>query len=141
MKLSQDLEQAVTIPITKADQNGAASSGYSGLPHNVSLNSEDTERTFAFMATSDTDNDNGESVKLTFGTLPASILEGTIKETVVSITDDDLPGSVTVCFEQSSFTAAEGSSETVKVKLDTDPERSVTILLTKTPQGGASNSD
>ena len=129
------------IPITKADQNGATSSDYSGVPESVTFNSGDTEKTFTFMATQDTDNDDGENVKLTFGTLPASISEGTIKKTVVSITDDDLPGSVTVSFEQSSFTVGEGSSETVKVKLDTDPERSVTILLTKTPQGGASNSD
>ena len=141
VRLSQDPEHAVMIPITKADQNGATRSDYSGVPENVTFNSGDTEKTFTFMATQDTDNDDGENVKLTFGTLPASISEGTIKETVVSITDDDLPGSVTVSFEQNSFTVAEGSSETVKVKLDTDPARSVTILLTKTPQGGASNSD
>ena len=141
VKLSQDPEQAVTIPITKADQNGATNSDYSGVPENLTFNSGDTEKTFTFMAIQDTDNDDGENEKLTFRTLPANISEGTIKETVVSVTDDDLPGSLTVSFEQSSFTVAEGSSETVKVKLDTDPERSVTILLTKTPQDGASNSD
>ena len=141
VKLSQDPEHAVMISITKADQNGATRSDYSGVPENVTFNSGDTGMTFTLKATLDTDNDDGENVKLTFGTLPASISEGTIKETVVSITDDDLPGSVTVSFEQSSFTVAEGSSETVKVKLDTDPERSVTILLTKTPQDGASNAD
>ncbi len=93
------------------------------------------------MATRDTDDGNGESVKLTFGTLPASISEGNIKETVVSITDDNMPGSLAVSFEQSSYSVAEESRETVRVKLDTDPQRSVTIRLPKTPQDGASNSD
>ena len=43
--------------------------------------------------------DDGESVKLTFDTdnLPTGVTEGTTKETVVSITDDDVP-SVTVEF-------------------------------------------
>ncbi len=32
VKLSQDPELVVTIPIMKSNQNGAASSGYSGIP-------------------------------------------------------------------------------------------------------------
>ena len=44
----------------------------------------------------------------------------------VTITDD-APETVTVSFEQGSYTVAEGSSVTVKVKLDADPERTVTI--------------
>ena len=36
---------------------------------------------------------------------------------------------------------SEGSSVTVTVKLSADPERSVTIPLTKADHGGASNSD
>ena len=35
--------------------------------------------------------DDGESVKLTFGTLPTGVTEGTTKETTISITDDDVP--------------------------------------------------
>ena len=101
----------------------------------------DTEKSFTFTATADDDNDDGESVKLTFGsTLPTGVTEGSTKEAVVSITDDDVP-SVTVSFEQGSYTVAEGSSVTVKVKLSEDPERTVTIPLTKANQDGASNSD
>ena len=59
---------------------------------------------------------------------------------MVSITDDDVP-SVTVSFEQGSYTVAEGSTVTVKVKLDADPERTVTIPLTKAGQDGASSAD
>ena len=49
--------------------------------------------------------------------------------------------SVTVSFEQSSYTVAEGSSETVKVKLSADPERTVEIPISITNMDGASSSD
>ena len=78
-------------------------------------------------------------MKLTFGsTLPAGVTEGTTNESVVSINDDDLPADVDVEFEQSSYTVAEGGTVTVKVTLSEDPERTVTITITKTDQGGAS---
>ena len=117
----------MTIPLTKEGQGGATSADYSGVPANVVFNASDTEKSFTFTATADDDNDDGESVKLTFGsTLPAGVTEGSTKEAVVSITDDDLP-SVTVSFEQDSYTVAEGSTVTVKVTLSEDPERTVTI--------------
>ena len=85
--------------------------------------------------------DDGESVKLGFGSsLPTGVTTGSTDETTVSITDDDVP-SVTVSFEESSYTVAEGGSETVKVTLSADPERTVTIPITTTNQGGATASD
>ena len=139
--LSEDPERTVTIPISKANQDGASSADYSGVPANVVFNASDTEKSFTFTATADDDNDDGESVKLTFGsTLPAGVTEGSTKEAVVSITDDDVP-SVTVSFEQDSYTVAEGSTVTVKVTLSEDPERTVTIPLTKEGQGGATSAD
>ena len=139
--LSEDPERTVTIPMTKANQDGASNSDYSGVPANVVFNASDTEKSFTFTATADDDNDDGESVKLTFGsTLPAGVTEGSTKEAVVSITDDDVP-SVTVSFEQDSYTVDEGSTVTVKVTLSEDPERTVTIPMSKANQDGASNSD
>ena len=140
VKLDADPERSVTIPITKTDQSGATSSDYSGVPSSVTFNSEDTEQTITFSAATDGDNDDGESVKLGFGTLPTRVSAGTPSEATVSITDDDLP-SVNVSFEQASYAVAEGSSVAVKVVLNADPERSVTIPITKANQGGASNSD
>ena len=111
------------------------------MPGNVTFNSGDTEKTFSFAAaTQDTADDDGESVKLGFGTMPAGVTEGTTKESVVSITDDDVP-SVTVSYEQATYTVTEGSSVTVKVKLSADPERTVTIPVTKANQGGATSAD
>ena len=57
-----------------------------------------------------------------------------------NITDDDVP-AVTVSFEKGSYTVDEGSTITVKVTLSADPERTVTVPLTKTERGGASSAD
>ena len=140
--LSADPERTVTIPIVKTDLGGASNSDYSGVPDNVIFNSGDTSKSFTFKAESDSVDDDDESVKLTFGmTLPTGVGEGTTNETVVSITDDDLPADVDVEFEQGSYTVAEGSTATVKVTLSEDPERTVTIEIDKANQNGASSSD
>ena len=111
------------------------------MPANVVFNSGDMEKEFTFAATADSIDDDGESVKLTFGSLPMGVSEGSTKETVVSITDDDLPADVDVEFEQGTYTVAEGSTVTVKVTLSEDPEQTVTIPLTATGQDGASSDD
>ena len=139
--LSIDPERTVTIPLTATDQGGASSDDYSGVPANVVFNSGDTEKEFTFAATADGIDDDGESVKLTFGSLPTGVSGGSTKETVVSITDDDLPADVDVEFEQGTYTVAEGSTVTVTVTLSEDPEQTVTIPLTVTDQDGASSSD
>ena len=139
--LSEDPERTVTVPLTKTDQDGASSADYSGVPASVEFAPGETEQTFTFTAASDSDNDDGESVKLTFGnTLPTGVSAGNTDEAVVTITDDDVP-SVHVSFEQGTYTVAEGSLVTVKVTLNADPERTVTIPITTTDQDGASGAD
>ena len=108
VNLSADPERTVAIPITKANQGGATSADYSGVPATVTFNSGDTSKTFDFTATADAVDDDGESVRLGFGTLPARVSAGSPKETTVSITDDDDPG-VTVSFGAATYTAAEGA--------------------------------
>ena len=72
--LSEDPERTVTVPLTKTDQDGASSADYSGVPASVEFAPGETEQTFTFSATQDQDNDDGESVKLTFGNnLPRSV--------------------------------------------------------------------
>ena len=140
VQLSVAPERTVTVPINKAPQGGATTADYSGVPTSVTFNSGDTEKTFSFAAATDSVDDDGESVKLTFGTMPTGVTEGTTKESVVSITDDDVP-AVTVSFEQGTYTVAEGSSITVKVQLSVAPERTVTVPINKAPQGGATTAD
>ena len=56
----------------------------------MTFNSGETDVSFTFQATDDAVDDDGESVKIEVGTpLPSIIREGTQRETVISITDDD----------------------------------------------------
>ena len=138
--LSAAPEREVTIPIATTDEGGASADDYSGVPESLTFARPRRRKSFTFTAAQDAVDDDGESVQLTFGTLPAQVTEGTTGEAVVSITDDDVP-SVTVSFGQSSYTAAEGSTVEVSVTLSADPERTVTIPITKAGQDGATSAD
>ena len=140
VSLSANPERSVTIPITATGQGGASSADYS-VPANVTFNDGETEKTIAFMATEDTDDDDDESVKLGFGTsLPDRVTAGTRTETTLNIGDDDDP-AVTVQFDQSAYTVAEGGTQSVTVTLSADPERTIIIPITPTPQGTVSAAD
>ena len=145
VKLSADPERTVTVLIRKAEQDGASSADYSGVPADVTFNSGDTEQRFTFAATDDSVDDDGESVKLTFGMLPTGVSAGTITESVVSITDDDATTppirSVQVSFGGDAYVVPEGSSVEVTIYLSNDPERTVTIPITKVNQDGATVAD
>ena len=132
--LNADPERTVIIPITNTDQDGASSSDYSGVPASITFNAGDTEVDINFSATQDQDNDDGESVKLTFGnTLPTGVSAGNTDEAVVTITDDDVP-AVAVSFAAAAYTVTEGGTETVTVTLNANPERTVIIPITTTDQ-------
>ena len=138
--LSADPERTVEVPTTTVDLDGARSADLSGVPEKVPFASRETEKTFDFAATQDEEDDDGERASLTFGTLPDGVTAGTPTETTITITDDDVP-AVTVSFEKSAFTVAEGNSVAIKATPNADPERTVTIPLTKTGQGGATTAD
>ena len=138
--LSADPERQVVIPLTTTDEGGASGADYSGVPASLRFESGDTSMSFTFEATDDAVDDDGESVKLSFGTLPAAVTAGDTAEAKVSITDDDDP-QLTVSFGASAYTAAEGGTVEVTVTLSADPEREVVIPLTTTEQDGASGAD
>ena len=124
--LSADPERTVTIPIPRSNQDGAGNGDYSGVPTSLTFNSGDTEKSFTFTAVQDIVDDDGESVLLSFGTLPTGVSAGSPATATVNITDDDVP-FVTARYEQSIYTVAEGSSVVIKVILSADPERTVTV--------------
>ena len=137
VKLNRDPERTVVISITKTNQGGAVNGDYRGVPSSVTFNSGgDMEQTFTVTARPDDDNDDGESVKLTFGTLPDAVTASGATETTIEITDDDDP-QVTVSFKESSYRVAEGGSVEVTVTLSADPERDVTVGISATGQDGA----
>ena len=55
----------------------------------MSFQSGDTGKSITFTATDDNLDDDGESVELTFGTLPSGVSGGATTTTTVTITDDD----------------------------------------------------
>ena len=134
--------EAVTIPIAVTHNDGASAADYSLEPASSSLTFDigEVSKPFTITATDDSDNDDGESLTLRFGTLPAGVNAGGPATATVNITDNDVP-SVTVRYEQASYTVGEGSSEVIKVILSADPERSVTVPISRTNQGGATDGD
>ena len=127
--LSADPERTVVVPIVTVNQGTASDADYSGVPSSVTFDAGETSQSFTFSATQDTDNDDGESVRLGFGSLPdAGVSAGTPAATTVNITDDDVP-AVTVQFSQGSYTVAEGATQSVTVTLSADPERTVVVPI------------
>ena len=148
--LNANPERRVVIPISKTDQGGATGADYSGVPENVTFEAGETEKSFPFTAEPDTEDDDGESVKLTFGDMPDGVTAGDTDETTVNITDDDDPG-VTVSFGAGAYTVAESDNPettnvrenevTITVTLSANPERQVVIPISKTDQDGATGAD
>ena len=118
-------------------------SDYSGVPATVTFNSGDTEKTITFTATADSLNESGERVKLSFGTLPTGVSEGTPAETTVTISDSTQAQTTlpTIHFGSASYTVSEGGSVDVTVTLSKAPGSEAVIPLTASNQGGATASD
>ena len=95
----------------------------------------------AFSATDDGVDDDGESVKLVFGSV-AGVTRGVRSEATVTIEDnpDDVP-AVTVNFARSSYTAAEDGTVEVELTLSPAPEREVVIPIVRTNERNASDAD
>ena len=140
ISLSEAPLQETVVPITATGQGGAGPSDYS-VPASVTFNAGDTEQTIAFEALEDTDDDDDESVKLGFGTpLPSRVSLGTRTETTLSIRDNDNP-VVTVMFTTGAHTLAEGGMQQITVTVSEDPERTMIIPITATPQTPATTDD
>ena len=98
-----------------------------------------TRKTFEIVAVDDEIDDDDESITLSFGTLSHRVNPGSLA--TVALADNDDP-VVTVSFGQAHYRAAEGGrAATVRVSLSADPERTVTIPLTATPENGATDAD
>ena len=138
--LSEDPEREVTVLMVVTPQGGVTDADYSGVPEALVFAPGETEKTFDFIATEDTVDDDDESVRLTFGNLPPRVSIGGHGETALHIGDDDDP-VVTVQFEHAEYGVFEGGVVTLAVVLSADPERTVIVPLTRTNEGGAADSD
>ena len=142
--LSADPERTVDVPLEVTTAGGASSADYTLSQTSVTFNSGDTTATFTVTAEDDSEDDDGESITIGFGTLPTGVTAGSRDTTTVSLVDDDVAAvtAVTVQFSAASYTATEGgTAATVEVTLSADPERTVTVPLTVTAVGGAVEAD
>ena len=124
--LRASLDRTVVIPISTDKRVGATDSDFTVDSIALTFNPGETEKIVTFSAVEDTVDDDGESVTLSFGTLPDGIATGIIAETTVSIIDDDSAG---VTVSESSLTIDEGGSDTYTVVLDTQPSADVTVTI------------
>ena len=98
VELARAAVEAVTIPIAVTHNDGASAADYSLEPASSSLTFDigEVSKPFTITATDDSDNDDGESLTLRFGTLPAGVNAGSPATATVNITDNDVPTVPTV---------------------------------------------
>ena len=125
--LSADPERTVTVPLSVTAGGTAIAGDYTLSEMSVTFNAGEMSATFTVTAVDDSEDDDGESITIGFGPLPAGVSAGSTETTTVSLADNDDP-AVTVQFGAASYTATEGGAAvTVEVTLSADPERTVTV--------------
>ena len=128
VSLSADPERTVIVPITATGADGATSADFTITPSSVRFNSGETSKTVVFTATSDSVDEDGESVDLTFGDLPSGVSRGSITQITVTITDNNTVG---VTIDPTTLTVVEGDADgaSYTVTLDTQPSGDVIIVV------------
>ena len=122
--------------------NDPSNTDVTAEPASLTFSSTDwnTPKTVTVDAAQDADAENETATVTHTVTSTDSKYSGASANSVtVTITDDEVP--VTVSFGQANYTVAEGDPVSVTVTLSADPERTVVIPLTHTPQGNTTSTD
>ena len=139
VELSEAVGSPVTIPLIPTNRGGATNADYSGVPPNVTFGAFETSKTFTVTATDDSVDDDGESVRIGFGTLPSTVEPGSRTKTTVHLQDND---GLSVSFGKTFYKTREGGEPaTVKVQLTKAPASSLTIPLTTEHRNWATAAD
>ena len=140
VKLATQPSDTVTVAISGHDGANLTLSGTRLTNNQLTFTTTNwgTAQTVTVKA-GDDDNTDNESETLAHTASGGDYVNIT-KDLPVSITDDGDP-QVTVSFGQGAYTVAEGESQAVTVTLSADPERTVEIPITVTPQDGAVPAD
>ena len=117
VELSKAPGRTVRIPVTVTP----------GDNRTLTFGSTSTSGTFTYAAPRDEDC-GGETVELSFGTLPSGVIAGSPYEAEIIVEDD-----VCASFGSDSYSVDEGSSVRVEVELSRAPGRTVRIPVTVTP--------
>ena len=109
VKLDAAPGRSVEIPLMVTHQGLASAADYSSIPASVTFEAEETSKTIGVTATVDVDGDGGESVRLEFGKLPASVFAGSPAAAVVTLFDSNTHLGV-------GFVVSFGTAQTVLVR-------------------------
>ena len=124
VRLNTDPERTVVI-LLETTLQGATTADYAGVPSSVTFSPGETMKEITVTATDDDIDDDDETIELSFGTLPPSVSKGSPGTATVTIADND--EAVKVSFGAATYAVTEGWTVDVVVRLDVDPERTVTI--------------
>ena len=141
VELSPAPSAPVTIPLTPSRRGGATAADYSGVPPSVTFQAGQARLTFTVTATDDSVDDDGESVRIGFGTLPDGFVAGARPTATVALADDDGPVTEVFFDGAADLTVKEGNVTRVSVYLSEAARTTVTIPLTRTHRGGATAAD
>ena len=138
--LAEPRSQAFTIPLTVTRLGGATAADYSGVPASVTLPGGQTVATFDVTATDDADDDDGESMRLGFGTLPSGVVAGSPATATIGLADNDIP--LMVRFDEERYPVREGvGTARISLILNRAPTGTLRIPLTAVPLDGATSAD
>ena len=139
VKLATEPSGSVIVTISGHDGADLTLSGTTLTNNQLTFTTTnwDTAQTVTVKA-GDDDNADNESETLAHTAFGGDYVNVT-KDLPVSITDDEVP--VTVQFGATTYEVVEGETVTVAVTLSADPERTVVIPLTHTPQGNTTSTD
>ena len=107
--LDADPERAITIPIAAGLGNGATADDYSLSADSLDFALGETVKSFTVTATDDSEDDDGESVELSFGILPPGVIAGSHASATVTIADNDGAATgqtVTISAGRDAYSAA-----------------------------------
>ena len=137
--LSAAGENEVTVDYATSDGTATAGSDYTEASGTLTFPAGSTApQTIPVPVTNDSAYEETETFTLTLTNPQGATLTQT--SATGTITDDDTP-QVTVSFTEPEYEAQEGGDVTIRVYLNADPERPVTIPLTWEFEGGADERD
>ena len=125
VELSADPEAQVVIPVTATGAGGAVAGDYEVAATAVTFGSGETRRTVTVMAVDDRVDDDGESVELALGTVPATFAAGSPGRATVSLVDDDARGLAA----PAAVAVLEGASASYLVALESEPTGTVRVSV------------
>ena len=147
VRLSEAPGREVLVPLTATPTDGAGTGDYALLTEEVFFEAHQTSVHAAVTAVDDNADDDGESVTMGFGMLPAGVSEGNPASSVVYIEDNDAAQpmtTVTLRFgaaETRRTEVREGISFSLAVTLEEAADTDIHIPLLIEYTGGATAAD